>query len=171
MAMERTSDGRPLCILAVIVEYGWEWPSLYGARRIRSGDVSDGPSVQFLMRGLPEHILSDNRPEFAARAVRKCLNQLDVTRLFIEPRSPWEFGYVESFIGKLRDELLTGEGLDTPDEAKVLAKAMRTAYNRLRLHSSRGYAPPAPDAYVVGNVALGPVKCNETGQNNRPMSI
>ena len=90
MAMERTSDGRPLRILAVIDEYTRECFALHVARRIRSGDVLDQRYELFLRRGLPEYIRSDNGPEFAAKAVRKWLNRLDVTTLFIEPGSPWE---------------------------------------------------------------------------------
>jgi transposase InsO family protein len=92
MAMERTSDGRPLRILAVIDEYTRECLSLHVARRIRSADVLDQLYELFLSRGTPEYIRSDNGPEFAANAVRKWLNRLDVKTLFIEPGSPWENG-------------------------------------------------------------------------------
>ena len=95
MVMERTSDGRPLRILAIIDEYTRECLALHVARRIRSGDVLDQLYDLFLRRGLPEYIRSDNGPEFAAKAVRKWLNRLDVTTLFIEPGSPWENGYIE----------------------------------------------------------------------------
>jgi len=159
MVMERTSDGRPLQILAVIDEYTRECLALHVARRIRSGDVLDQLYELFLTRGIPEYIRSDNGPEFAAKAVRRWLNRLDVTTLFIEPGSPWENGYVESFIGKMRDELLNGEVLDTLDEAKVLVEAWRKIYNRLRPHSSLGYRPPAPEAQVVGKLTLGLVQC------------
>jgi putative transposase len=144
MAMERTSDGRPLRILAVIDEFTRECLTLHVDRRIRSGDVLDQIYELFLSRGIPEYIRSDNGPEFAAKAVRKWLNRFDVKTLFIEPGSPWENGYIESFIGKTRDELLNGEVLDTQDEAKVLVEAWRKAYNRIRPHSSLGYRPPAP---------------------------
>ena len=110
-------------------------------------------------RGLPEYIRSDNGPEFAAKAVRKWLNRLDVTTLFIEPGSRWENGYVESFIGKMRAELLNGEVLDTLDEAKVLVEAWRKVYNRLRPHSSLGYRPPAPETLVAGKFTRGLVQC------------
>lgn len=159
MAMERTSDGRPLRILAIIDEYTRECLALHVARRIRSGDVLDQLYELFLWRGLPDYIRSDNDPEFAAKAVRKWLNHLDVTTLFIEPGSPWENGYIESFNGKMRDELLNGELLDTPDEAKVLVEAWRKAYNRIRPHSSLGYKPPAPEALLVGKFTLGLAQC------------
>lgn len=159
MVMERTSDGRPLRILAVIDEYTRECLALHVARRIRSGDVLDQLYELFLRRGLPEYIRSDNGPEFAAKAVRKWLNRLDVTTLFIEPGSPWENGYIESFNGKMRDELLNGEVLDTLEEAKVIVEAWRRVYNRIRPHSSLGYRPPAPEAHVVGTFTLGLAQC------------
>lgn len=92
-------------------------------------------------------------------AVRDWLNLPDVTTLFIEPGSPWENGYVESFIGKMRDELLNGEVLDTLDEAKVLVEAWRKAYNPIRPHSSLGYRPPAPEALMARRFTLGLVQC------------
>jgi putative transposase len=159
MVMERTSDGRPLRILAIIDEYTRECLALHVARRIRSGDVLDQLYDLFLRRGLPEYIRSDYGPEFAAKAVRKWLNRLDVTTLFIEPGSPWENGYIESFNGKMRDELLNGEVLDTLEEAKVLVEAWRKVYNRIRPHSSLGYRPPAPEAHAVGTFTLGLVQC------------
>jgi transposase InsO family protein len=128
MVMERTSDGRPLRILAVIDEYTRECLALHVARRIRSGDVLDELYELFLTRGLPEYIRSDNGPEFAAKAVRSWLNRLDVTTLFIEPGSPWENGYIESFNGKMRDELLNGELLDTLD---CVSSRENTRKNRL----------------------------------------
>ncbi|MCK4557273.1 MAG: transposase, partial [Candidatus Aminicenantes bacterium] len=83
--------------------------------------------------------------EFTAKAVRKWLANLGVKTLYIEPGSPWENGYVESFIGKFRDELLNGEIFDTLLEARVLMEFWRREYNRYRPHSSLGYKPPAPE--------------------------
>ena len=133
--------------------------ALHVARRIRSGDVLGQLYELFLRRGLPEYIRSYNGPEFAAKAVGNWLNRLAVKTLFIEPGSLRENGYAESFIGKLRDELLNGEWLDTLDEAKVLVEAWRKSYNRIRPHSSLGYRPPAPEAQVVGKFTLGLVQC------------
>ena len=96
--------------------------------------------------GIPKHIRSDNGAEFVAKAVRDWLARLDVGTLFIEPGSPWENGYVESFNGKLRDELLNGEIFTTLEEAKVLTEGWRREYNQVRPHSSLGYKPPAPEA-------------------------
>ncbi len=123
---------------------------MYVSRRIRSEDVLERLYELFLTRGVPEHIRSDNGAEFTARAVRNWLEDLGVTTLFIEPGSPWENGYVESYIGKLRDELLNGEVLDTLAEAKVLVEGWRREYNRFRPHSSLDYRPPAPEAFMVG---------------------
>ena len=95
---------------------------------------------------VPEHIRSDNGPEFTAKAVRGWLERLGVKTLFIEPGSPWENGYIESFNGKLRDELLNGEIFCTVKEAEVLVEMWRKEYNQVRPHSSLGYRPPAPVA-------------------------
>jgi putative transposase len=119
------------------------------------GEVLDQLYELFISRGLPEYIRSDNGAEFAANAVRKWLGCLDVTTQFIEPGSPWENGYIESFNGKMRDELLNGELLDTLEEAMVLVEAWRKTYNRIRPHSSLGYRLPAPEAHVVGKFTLG----------------
>ena len=99
---------------------------------------------------------SDNGTEFAAHAVRNRLNRIDATTLFIEPGSPWENSYAESFIGKMRDELLNSEVLDTLEEAKVLVEARREAYNRFRPHRPLGHSPPAPEACMEGNFTQGP---------------
>jgi putative transposase len=102
----------------------------------------------FFRRGIPEHIRSDNGVEFTAKAVCNWLNRLGVRTLFIEPGSPWENGYIESFNGKLRDELLNREVFDTLFEAKVLVERWRREYNHIRPHSSLGYRPPAPEAIL-----------------------
>ena len=102
----------------------------------------------FVSRGAPEHIRSDNGPEFAATAVRGWLGRLGVGTLFIEPGSPWENGYCESFDGKLRDELLDREVFHSLREAQVLIEAWRRHYNTVRPHSALGYRPPAPEAVV-----------------------
>ena len=102
----------------------------------------------FIFRGIPEHIRSDNGPEFTARAIRKWLSRLGVKTLFIERGSPWENGYIESFNGKLRDELLNREIFTTLEEAKVLIEQWRREYNQVRPHSARNYHPPAPEAIL-----------------------
>jgi putative transposase len=104
-----------------------------------SEDVLEHLFELFLIRGVPEFIRSDNNSEFTADSIRSRLEDLGVAALYIEPGSPWENGYVESFIGKLRNELLNGEVLDTSMEAKVLVEGWRKEYNRFRPHSSSGY--------------------------------
>ena len=101
-----------------------------------------------LRHGIPGHIRSDNGPEFVAKAVREWLGRLEVGTLFIEPGSPWENGYIESFNGKLRDELLNGEIFYTLREVRVLIEGWRKHYNQIRPHSSLGYRPPAPEAVL-----------------------
>ena len=155
MAMDRTSDGRPLRILIILDEYTRECLSMSVSRRIRSEDVLEQLYKLFLTRGVPEYIRSDNGAEFTANLVRNWLEDLGVATLYIEPGSPWENGYVESFIGKLRDELLNREVLDTLVEAKVLVDGWRKEYNRFRPHSSLGYRPPAPEAFMVGKFTQG----------------
>ena len=146
MAMTRTADGRPIRMLVIIDEYTRECLSIHVARSIKHQNVLDQLYDLFICRDTPEHIRSDNAPEFTAKAVRKWLASLGVKTLYIEPGSPWENGYVESFIGKLRDELLNGEIFDTLLEARVLTERWRREYNRYRPHSSLGYRPPAPEA-------------------------
>ena len=117
--------------------------------RITSEDVIDQLFQLFVFRGIPEHLRSDNGPEFTARAVRGWLGRLGVKTLFIERGSPWENGYIESFNGKLRDELLNREVFTTLAEARVLIEQWRREYNAIRPHSALGYRPPAPEAILV----------------------
>ncbi len=147
---DRTQDGRPLRMLAIVDEYTRECLSIDVARRLGSENVLERLSDLFLERGTPAYIRSDNGPEFTATAVRDWLGRLGVGTLFIEPGSPWENGYVESFNGKLRDELLNGEIFYTLLEAQVLIERWRRQYNRFRPHSALGYRPPAPEAIEIG---------------------
>jgi len=144
----RTAAGRVFRILTLIDEYTRECLTILVNRRITSQDVIDQLFYLFLFRGIPEHIRSDNGPEFTAREIRKWLNRLGVKTLFIEPGSPWENGYIESFNGKLRDELLNREIFTTLMEAKILIEGWRKEYNQIRPHSALGYRPPAPEAIV-----------------------
>ena len=145
---DRTHDGRRIRILTVIDEYTRECLALLVARRLNSDDVLAVLTGLFALRGLPEHIRSDNGPEFTATAVRDWLGRLGVKTAFIELGSPWENGYNESFNGKLRDELLDREVFYTLAEARVLISAWRYPYNTVRPHSALGYRPPAPEATV-----------------------
>ncbi len=144
----RTSDGRSFRILTMIDEYSRECLAMLVNRSITSQDVIDQLFNLFILRGIPEHIRSDNGTEFTAREIRKWLARLGVKTLFIEPGSPWENGYIESFNGKLRDELLNREIFTTLIEARVLIEEWRREYTHVRPHSALGYRPPAPEAII-----------------------
>ena len=146
--IDRTANGRAFKILNIIDEYTRECLAIMTARKIRNQDVIDLLFNLFIFRGIPEHIRSDNGPEFTARAIRKWLNRIGVITLYIEPGNPWENGYIESFNSKLRDELLNREIFTTLEEAKVLIEQWRREYNQVRPHSSLGYRPPAPEAIL-----------------------
>ena len=146
---DRTHDGRSFRILTVIDEFTRECLALPTARRLRSDDVLACLTDLFSRHGPPDHIRSDNGPEFVATAVRDWLGKVGVTTLYIEPGSPWENGYNESFNGKLRDELLNTEIFMTLQEAQVLIERWRHHYNTKRPHSALGYKPPAPEARLI----------------------
>ena len=145
----RTSDGRPFRILTIMDEYTRECLAILVSQHISSEDVIDKLFHLFIFRGIPEHIRSDNGPEFAAKAVREWLNRLGVKTLFIEPGSPWDNGYIQSFNGKLRDELLNREWFSTLIEAEILTEEWRREYNQVRPHSALGYRPPSPEAVLL----------------------
>ncbi len=142
----RTSDGRAFRILTILDEYTRECLDIVVDRRINSQDVIDHLFNLLVFRDIPEHIRSDNGPEFTAKAIRNWLSRLGVKTLYIEPGSPWENGYIESFNGKLRDELLNREIFTTLLEARVLIEEWRREYNQVRPHSALRYKPPAPEA-------------------------
>ena len=146
--MAWTSNGKAFRILVIIDEYTRECLTMLVARRITSRDIIEQLYELFLLRGVPEHIRSDNGPEFTAKAVRRWLNRVGVQTLFIEPGSPWENGYIESFNSKLRDELLNGEVFTTMTEARILIEQWRREYNNFRPHSALGYRPPVPEAIL-----------------------
>ena len=137
-------------MLTVIDEYTRECLAIQVARQIRSDDVVQLLADLFVLRGPPEHLRSDNGPEFCAQALREWLGRIGVKTLYIQPGSPWENGYNESFNGKLRDELL--DRSSTP--CRKLIEQWRRHYNRVRPHSALGYRPPAPEA--MGRVASRP---------------
>jgi putative transposase len=148
--IDRTADSRAFKMLNIIDEYTRECLAIRVSRQIKNQDVIDTLFNLFVFRGIPEHIRSDNGPEFTAKAIRKWLDRLGVKTLFIEPGSPWENGYIESFNGKLRDELLNREIFTTIAEAKVLIEQWRKEFNQVRPHSSLKYRPPAPEAILAG---------------------
>jgi putative transposase len=151
----RTRDGRAFRMLTVIDEFTRECLANEVARGLTSDDELERLSDRFVRRGVPGHTRSDNGPEFTSKAVREWLGRVGVTALHIEPGSPWENGYIESFNGKLRDELLDCEVFDTLPEAGVLIERYRFRYNTVRRHSSLGYRPPAPEAVVPWTSAFG----------------
>ena len=142
---DRTSNGHEIRMLTIMDEYTRECLAIEVNRRLNSTNVLDVLSQLFLERGAPQYIRSDNGPEFIARRVRWWLKRQGVETLFIEPGSPWENGYIESFNGRLKDELLNGEIFATLYEAKVLVERWRWEYNTIRPHGSLGYKPPDPE--------------------------
>ena len=151
---DRTHDGRPLKILTMMDEYTRECLALRVERRMTSEQVLETLAELFIFRGVPDNIRSDNGPEFTALAVREWLGRVGVETLFIEPGSPWENGYIESFNGKLRDQFLNGEIFYTLHEAKILLERRRWHYNHIRPHSSLGNRPPAPEATLPRGAVL-----------------
>ena len=132
-------------MLCIIDEFTREALAIRVARRLNSTDVIEALCDLFIVRGVPAHIRSDNGPEFIAAALREWIAAVGAKTAYIEPGSPWENGYVESFNGKLRDELLNGEIFYTLAEAKIVIEQWRRHYNTVRPHSSLGYKPPAPE--------------------------
>jgi transposase InsO family protein len=140
----RTHDGVPFRMLTIVDEFTRECLAIDVARKLGSDDVLERLAWLMATRGVPEHIRSDNGPEFTAAVVREWLGRVGVTTLFIEPGSPWENGYVESFNGTLREELLDQEEFGNVLEAKLLAVQWRDDYNHVRPHSSlEGLTPAA----------------------------
>ena len=150
---ERTSDGRPLRMLNVVDEYSRECLKIHIDRQVKAADVVFELSELFIEQGVPEYLRSDNGSEFTADFIRDWLRRVGAKTLFIEPGSPWENGYIESFNGKLRDELLNGEIFDTVTEAMVITERWRKHYNTITPHSSLGYKPPAPETRIFQQVA------------------
>jgi transposase InsO family protein len=150
----QTQDGRKVRLMTLIDEFTRECLAIRVARRINSLGVLEAMADAILVRGIPEHIRSDNGPEMTAKIVRSWLANVGAKTLYIEPGSPWENGYCESFNGKLRDELLNGEIFCSLKEAKVLIEQWRHRYNTVRPQSSLGYRPPAPQAFMPGTPHL-----------------
>jgi putative transposase len=142
---DRTHDGRKFRMLCVVDEFTRESLAIRVACKLKALDVIDVLSDLFILRGIPAHIRSDNGPEFVAAAVREWIAAVGAQTAYIEPGSPWENGYVESFNGKLRDELLNGEIFYSLKEAQIIIETWRRHYNTKRPHSSLGYRPPAPE--------------------------
>ena len=135
----RTHDGRTLRLLTLIDESTRECLAIRVERRMGSQEVIETLSDVMLWKGIPEHLRSDNGPEFIAQQLRQWLAKLGTATLYIEPGSPWENGYCESFNGKLRDECLNGEIFYSLKEAQVVIEQWRVQYNTVRPHSALGY--------------------------------
>jgi len=148
---DRLYNGKKIRMLTVIDEYTRKCLAIVVGSSLKANDVLETLSTLFITEGTPDYIRSDNGSEFTAKATREWLGSLGVKTAYIEPGSPWENGYNESFNGKLRDELLNREIFYTLKEAQILIEQWRKYYNEIRPHSSLGYRPPAPQAIVAGN--------------------
>jgi len=145
---ERTHDGRAFRTLNIIDEFSKEALMIRVNRKLNSTDVVDALTDLFILRGPPVYIRSDNGPEFVAEKVRKWITTVGAKTAFIEPGSPWENGYCESFNSRFRDELLNGEIFYTLKETKIIIEKWRKHYNTKRPHSALRYRAPAPVTIV-----------------------
>jgi transposase InsO family protein len=155
---DRTHEGRKYRMLNVLDEFTLESLVIRVDRKLKSSDVIDVLSDLFILRGVPEYIRSDHGPEFIAKSVRDWITAVGAKTAYIEPGSPWENGYIESFNARLRDELLDGEIFYTLAEARIIIESWRRFYNTLRPHGSLGYRPPAPEVFISAN-ARAPALC------------
>ena len=144
----RTDDGKAFRSLNILDEFSRECLTIRVKRKLNSTDVIDALSDLFILRGVPAFVRSDNGPEFVAQAVRDWISAVGAATAYIEPGSPWENGYCESFNGRMRDELLNGEIFYTLREAQIIIESWRRHYNAKRPHSALGYRPPAPEAII-----------------------
>ena len=151
---DRTASGRSIKWLSIVDEYTRECLALEVDRRMTSDDVLDVLNDLFAIRGVPKHIRSDNGPEFIARAIRRFLEGAGVEALYIEPGSPWQNGYAESFHSRLRSELLDAEVFESVAAAQSLSAGWRSQYNHHRPHSSLDYQTPA--AFATACAASAP---------------
>jgi putative transposase len=145
---DRTHDGRVFRTLNIIDEYTREALMIRVDRKLNATDVLDALTDLFMLRKPPEYIRSDSGPEFIAQRVRDWIGAVGAKTAFIEPDSPWENGYCESFNARFRDELLNAEVFYSLREAQILIENWRRQYNTVRPHSSLGHRPPAPEAFV-----------------------
>lgn len=145
----RTHDGRAYRMLNIVDEFTRECLAIRVNRKLNGTDVLDVLSTLFMLRGIPDHIRSDNGPEFVAKVVRDWIGAVGARTAYITPGSPWENGYIESFNARLRDELLNGEIFCSLREAQIVIESWRRHYNQERPHSSLGYKPPAPEVLVA----------------------
>jgi len=164
---DRTASGSPLKWLSIEDEYTRECLCLKVARSMTSEDVIDTLAELFAMRGVPEHIRSDNGPEFIARAIQRWLEHVEVKTLYIAPGAPWENGYAESFHSRFRDEFLATEVFENLAAARKLTMAWKEDYNHYRPHSSLGYLTPVE--FAARCTASAPKLLSATPQATSPL--
>ena len=168
---DRTHEGRKYRMLNLIDEFTHECLAIRVDRKLKSTDVIDLLSDQFILRGVPEHIRSDNGPEFVAKAVQDWVRAVGTKTAYIERGSPWENGFIESFNARLRDELLDGEIFYSLAEARIVIESWRRHYNTVRPHGSLGYKPPAPEVFIpafAARAALQPRPATPPALAERP---
>ena len=172
---DQTASGKRFRALTVVDLFTRECLAVEPGQSLGGVEVVDILSRIAMQRGAPKRIHCDNGSEFTARVVRDWLKAVGVRTLYIEPGSPWENGYVESFNGKLRDELWNVEYFESLKEAQVLVERWRRAYNQRRPHSALGYRPPAPEATFPSSQALAPVprsglqRCSQLSERSIPL--
>ena len=145
----RTDDGKAFRTLNILDEFSRECLAIRVQRKLNSTAVIDALTDLFTLRGVPTYIRSDNDPEFVAQAVRDWIKSVGARTAYIEPGSPWENGYCESFNARCRDELLNGAVFYALREAQMIIESWRTHDNTKRPHSALGYRPPAPETIVT----------------------
>ena len=166
---EQLENGRKVRMLVVIDEYTRESLALDVSKHFKGDDVVEVLRYLFAVRGCPDHIRSDNGPEFVSNAVKKWLKASGVKTLYVAPGSPWENGYVESFNSRLRDELLNREIFLHIDELRYVADRWRMDYNHYRPHSSLGYMAPA--AYAASCLEQGSAALRLTQDKDKDCKI
>ena len=139
---DRTSNGRPLKILVLIDEFTRECLALEAHRKFTSDQFVELIGRIILTRGVPKYIRSDNGPEFISKRVRNFLEKIEIGASYIEPGSPWQNGFVESFNSRFRDECLNCEEFTTLQEAQQVIQHWMETYNYKRPHSSLGGLTP-----------------------------
>ena len=144
----RTDDGKAFRTLNILDEFGRECLAIRVKRKLNSVDVIDALTDLFILRGPPAYVRSDNGPEFVAQAVRDWIAAVGAKTAYIEPGSPWENGYIESFNARFRDELLNREIFYSLREAQIIIEGWRKHYNTKRPHSALGYRPPVPESII-----------------------
>ena len=145
----RTDDGRAFRTLNILDDHSRECLAIRVKRKQNSTEVIDALTDLFILRGVRGYIRSDNDPEYIAEAVKGWVKAVGAKTAYIEPRSPWENGYCETFNGRIRDEMLKGKIFYSLREAQIIVERWRNHYNTKRPHNALVYHPPAPEAIVL----------------------